>query len=319
MQMHRHLASLLILLTTFLGGCEETVSPFLGEDRPFTIYGYLDPTTDTQVIRVVPISENINNVSILEVDAEVRTVHIESNEEIVWQKTPTLFSDSTEGVVFTANFTPLFENAYRLEVTNDIGERVTAETVVPREISAVRIQRGNSLQPGFFLPGDLPNLVQVSMNYSALAMQPAISGLTDIIVPVRVSYRGKEIAVTDGWEVRANLRSDREKVLSAMADFCVTTPFITIRTAEFEFFIGDDAWVPPGNDFNAEELVQPGVFSNIENGYGYFGSGYSFNFAITMNSTILEQIGYVVDRPCQTGPGFDPTIPECQDIFTCTE
>jgi len=31
-------------------------------------------------------------------------------------------------------------------------------------------------------------------------------------------------------------------------------------------------WAPPGGVFDPEILVQPGVFSNVENGYGFIGS-----------------------------------------------
>ena len=142
-----------LILIPLLGGCEEAVSPFIGEARPFSVYGYLDPTTDEQVIRVVPIVENIIDVNQTDVEAQVRTIHRETGETTIWQKTPTLFSDSTEGVVFKANFTPAFENTYRLEVTSPSGEQVAAETTVPRDITVTRLTGGNVLLPGFFLEG----------------------------------------------------------------------------------------------------------------------------------------------------------------------
>ena len=34
----------------------------------------------------------------------------------------------------------------------------------------------------------------------------------------------------------------------------------------------DSGWDPPGGIFDPEILAQPGALSNVENGYGYFGS-----------------------------------------------
>ena len=34
----------------------------------------------------------------------------------------------------------------------------------------------------------------------------------------------------------------------------------------------DANWDPPGGVFNPEVLAQPGAYSNVENGYGFFGS-----------------------------------------------
>ena len=157
------------------------------------------------------------------------------------------------------------------------------------------------------------------MNYDAVAMQPGISQRNDVLVPVQVSYRGLEEPTDNGWEVRADLFKDRDVVIQEMGSFCITTSFITIRAAEFEFFIGDDEWNPPGGTFDPQILVQPGTFSNIENGYGFFGAGYSFEFAIRLSSSRLSQIGYAIERPCPSDAGLDPSEPVCQDIIPCFE
>ncbi len=319
MQLSRTLLYCCISLILFLGGCSETVSPIVGEEPPFTIYRYLDPTTDAQIVRIIPIAETIDEVDRLDVDATVRTIHMDSGEAIVWQKTSVSYPDSTQGVVFRANFRPEHNSAYRLEVSNTEGELITAETVVPELIEIAPIDEGNPFMPGFFVQGSDPNLIRIAMNYSAIAMQPGFSGLPDVVIPVSVSYKGTEEPANDGLEIRASLLADRDLILAAMGKVCITSPFITVRTAELEFFIGDDEWVPPGGDFDATTLVQPGVFSNIENGYGYFGSGYSVVFSIRLTSNLLQQIGYGVERPCFPGLGFDPTIPECQELMPCFE
>lgn len=308
-----------ISLVVLLGGCTETVSPRINSGSPFTVYGYLDPSTDTQTIRVIPIADTIDEVKSLEIDATVRTINLQTNETVVWQQKRTVFSDSTEGIVFTANFTPLYTHSYRLEVSNADGEMTTAETVVPEFTEIEFLSGENPFAPVFLIHSQNANLVQVSMSYLAVAMQPSISILGNVFLPVNVSYRGKEVAGADGLELQVDLRNDRNHVLSAMSNVCVTTPFITIRSAEMRFFVGDDQWVPPGGVFDADTFIQPGTFSNITNGYGYFGSGYGANFSIRLTASAIQQLGYAVNPPCVTGPGFNPNAPECDDVESCFE
>ena len=304
------------MLTT---GCEDSVSPSVGEERPFTVFGYLDPSTSTQLIRVIPIAENITEIDLVDVDAEVRTIHEETGTVTVWRQMPVQFSDSSDGIVYSATFTPEYENTYWLEVESSTGDLVTAQTTVPREVNISLLTTSTLFRPGIFIEGDLPNLVQAGILYEAIALQPAISAQSDIVLPVLVSYRGEQDRSDGGWEIRANLRNDFEDVRQTMDGACLTTPFITIRSAEFRAFVGDEVWVPPGDalEFDEQVLVQPGTFSNIDNGLGYFGSGYNVRFSLRLASSTLTQIGYISNKPCQPGPGFDDSAPECQDLEPC--
>ena len=319
--MDKYLASTLFVFVfaIFFTGCEDTVSPLIGEERPYTIFGYLDPTTSSQVIRVIPIAETIQEVDLVEVNAEVRTTHQETGEVIIWQRSPVLFADSSSGVVFRATFTPEYEATYRLEVENENGEIASAVTTVPAEVNISSLTTGNQFRPGIFIEGDFPNMVQAAIDYEAIALQPAISSQEDVTLPVLVSYKGEQDRSEGGWEIRTDLRDDFEIVREELEGICITTPFFTVRSAAFRSFVGDEAWVPPGDavEFDPNVLVQPGTFSNIENGFGFFGSGYAIDFSIRLTSSTLEQIGYNAQKPCQPGPGFDDTAPECQDLVPC--
>lgn len=308
-----------LLVLLLITGCDDTVSPSVGEERPFTVFGYLDPTTSTQLLRVIPIAENINQVDLVEVDAQVRTIHQETGDVIVWQQVPALFADSSEGVIYSADFIPEYENTYRLEVESSTGEMATAQTTVPKNVNISLLTTSTLFRPGIFIEGELPNLVQAGILYEAIALQPAISAKEDITVPVLVSYKGEQDRSDGGWEIRANLRDDFENVRQALNSVCLTTPFITVRSALFRAFVGDEAWVPPGGglDFDPIVLVQPGVFSNIENGLGYFGAGYNVDFSIRLASSTLTQIGYMPTKPCQPGPGLDENSPTCVDLEPC--
>ena len=301
-----------------LSACTESVHPIIGDERPFTIYGFLDPTTSEQYLRVVPVSEDFSTVSSQDVDAQVHTIDLTTNERVAWTKQRILFPDSTEGYVFAAQFTPIVARSYRLEVENSEGERVSAVTTVPPVISINRMATSSQLNPLFIIEADeFPNIVQADFVYEVVALQPSMSARANYTLEIPVSYRGTESASDGGWRIQTRMQNDFEQVKEAFASICIITDFLGLRSVNFEFFIGDDSWVPPGGEFVRDILLQPGSFSNVENGYGYFGSGYAVTFSIPLTSTERGLVGYALDPPCQAGPGFDPSVPECRELNAC--
>jgi hypothetical protein len=84
----------------------------------------------------------------------------------------------------------------------------------------------------------------------------------------------------------------------------------------FVIFIGDASWVPPGDEFDEDVLVQPDLFSNVENGFGFFGAGYPLRFNAIQQGSILQSAGFALDPPCD--PSFaSPTDPSCRVIPPC--
>ena len=54
----------------------------------------------------------------------------------------------------------------------------------------------------------------------------------------------------------------------------------------------DDGWRPPDGVFNEEILVQPGTFSNVEGGFGYFGSVNQLSYEWTLSPEVTALAGY---------------------------
>ena len=55
----------------------------------------------------------------------------------------------------------------------------------------------------------------------------------------------------------------------------------------------DTRFVPPGGIFDPELLVQPGTFSNVENGFGFIGSVGRFSAEWVLKEESLHILGYL--------------------------
>ena len=64
----------------------------------------------------------------------------------------------------------------------------------------------------------------------------------------------------------------------------------------------DEAFVPPGGEFDLETLVQPGTFSNVENGFGFIGSVGRFSVEWLVADTTASILRY---NPLRSALGKD--------------
>ena len=61
----------------------------------------------------------------------------------------------------------------------------------------------------------------------------------------------------------------------------------------FSTVLGNEEWVPPDGEFNAANLIQPGTFSNVENGFGFVGAGYRLQRSWTLPFEVVEKTSFV--------------------------
>lgn len=308
---------MLLVFGWSLGGCEEQANPFVGQEQPYTIYGYLNPKANTQLIRVIPVASSIDALNPEVIDAAVTTINMDTGEQRIWKDSLIAFDSVQTGHVFVAHFRPDHGASYRLEVTRSDGAVSSAEVTIPPDASAR--PQPNPFNPavlGYFIQSEVaPNIVQADMKYVAAALQPPVVG-NPLFLPLDTSHRDKVKAVSDGWLVEVDLRSDFRVIREAFVRNCLTTDYMSIRSMRFAIFIGDENWVPPGGVFDPEVLVQPDLFSNIDNGYGFFGAGFAFSFNAVPSGLVLQSVGYVLDGPCMDVP---PTDPSCVAVPPCFE
>ena len=308
-------AALLLLAVSFLTSCDQTIDPVIGEDRPFTIWGYLDAHADTQRVRVFSIEERLGIDRAGPIDATVTSTNLTTGEIHTWIDREITYSDSSVGHVFEAAFRARYEERYRLSVRRSDGAESSAEVTIPPPVEVDLIDERNRIVVPVRIHGKPPNLVDVSVTYDAITLPPAnpwppgSATPPAVRLPVAVSYSGKEKPTENGWRYELNLRDDFFLVQEQFALSCLSRDHIALRRIYFQFLAADEQWDPPNGSFDPNLLIEPGTFSNVENGYGFFGGGYTVTTHWIPTERILRNIGYRTAGPCPLSP---QNIPDCQ-------
>lgn len=279
------------LLLTMMG-CEEDVDPFVESNRSFTVYGFLDPGEATQYLRVISLRQVLAGDEDGPLDAVVTTTELERGVTQTWTDSVITFADGSTGHVFRADFRPIPGRTYRLEVTRSDGAPTTvAETTLPEQ----PVARFGDMFVGSATIGGRPvfSAVQpviwegidfapfrVEMWYR-FANVPASQPFLDLIQTYEETDIGR--AVDNGWQVDARLSRDGEQLGAGG---------LTMLGLGMRITLADDSWRPPGGVFDPEILVQPGTFSNVENGFGFFGAVNQYTIEWTLEPEVVEGLGY---------------------------
>ena len=305
-------AALLLLL---VARCDQTIDPIVGENRPFTLWGYLDANADTQRGRVFSIEERLGIDRSGPIDAEAVSIDLATGLRRTWTDAEVVFSDSSVGHVFWAAFRAEHEQSYRLEVTRSDGAASSAEVTIPPAVEVELVDERNRIVVPAFIHGKPPNLVDVSVIYDAITLPPANPWPPGSTTPpatrlkVAVPYSGKEEPTADGWKYEIKLRNDFLVVQDEFEKNCLTRDLIALRRIDFRFLAADAQWAPPEKSFDPNLLIEPGTFSNIDNGFGFFGGGYTVSTRWIPSDVVLRAVGFRTAGPC---PLALQDIPICQ-------
>jgi hypothetical protein len=201
-----------------------------------------------------------------EIDAVVRTMDLDTGASVQWAYQLEQLSDSTWGHIYRASFFIEHDHAYRLEVERADGRMAVAETRVPF-LSSVRAElppptvENDSVYQDIIIP-KLTTPWKIDLRYS--------------LRPTVVVQHGRAGQANDdgGWRVKVNVTADLDKIA---AGYGVTGDQIAITSMGVLVQVLDTTWSPPETGdapsvFDPAILVNPGTLSNVENGYGYFGS-----------------------------------------------
>ncbi|HEX7071506.1 MAG TPA: hypothetical protein VF190_11900 [Rhodothermales bacterium] len=312
------LAALVLLATT---GCEETVDPIIGTDLPFTIWGFMNAGADTQRVRVYPITGELQPDGSAGIDARVYSIDLDTGERREWTYKQVRFDSLTVGHVFWSPFRAVHGRRYRLEVIRSDGATSSTEVVVPPPVSfRVEIVEGRTEIP-VEIDGNVPNLIGFHVTYHAQSIPPAnVWGGGPIPPPVDHSitlpYDHLLRAVPGGWEVTIDMQDDYETLRALYRLACLVTdeggsaPDLWLNRMEITAVAVDSSWSPPGGVFDPDVLAIPGTFSNVENGYGFFGAGHGLRHAWTPSIVSRQAAGFNFQPKCNFTA--QPDLPECQ-------
>ena len=314
---YRSAALLLLTCLVVVGpGCEgdTIITPFSEREAYFTIFGFIS-TADTQRVRVIPVRTSLERDDVPRpLDVTVQTTRMSNGTVEEWVEVrPELedgsrglmFSDSTFGHVFQAVFTPFVGETYVLEVIGSDGRTssasVTIPGVAPPAISDVWA-RNDSFFQSVTWPGvnRLPSSIEVIYRLGSSLFYPEIQ-----LPAIPVDYEGKGFATIDGWQVDIDLQSDVAFVRQFVADnFTDYSPFPSVEDVDtyelasmdirMRIIVADSLSRQLDDSLSAARLSQPGAFSNVENGFGFFGAAGTNSrlWELPPDTTIRRRIGF---------------------------
>lgn len=254
----------LLAASLALTGCEEEVDATFDASRPYTLYGTLDPTAGRVAVRVIPIRERLEPLPPGPLDATARLVDLANGSVTPLRDSVLTFPGGLGGNVAFAEADLAYGRGYRVEVERADGVTTSATVSVPP------LSVGQT-RPNRFLAGQrvaapvrwpqAPNILRARTTYR-------VENAACQILTVERPYTGEILPIQGGF--------DTELLLSADATFIANEwgeePALIDVTVHVQ--IASSEWAPPGGVFDPEALVEPGVFSNVENGFGFVGSAY---------------------------------------------
>ena len=284
-----------------LWGCKEDVTAVLGTDMPYTLYGVLSPQLDSQWVRVFPIEDRLEPAADAQLDAVFTSRDLTTGEEFVWRDSVIMDAFGQHAHAFWAPFRAEYGHTYRIVVRRSDGLETSVETTVPPETHVV-IQPPESQPTRVLAPvlieGAAPRLLRIEVVYSVGFLPAGSGGLQsdNVIVP----YDGRQRQVSEGFVVPINLSKDVDAVRDSLqrrterpVDRAVG---ILLNRLTLRVIVAGEDWNPPGGVFDPEVLVQPGVLSNVENGFGYVVAGYRHEITWTPPDEVVAASGFRVGR-----------------------
>lgn len=286
-----------------LYGCTTSVDPILGTEHPFTLWGVINPKTDTHTVRVFEIEDRLRLLSPEPLDVSVASTHIQSGERRVWRDSTVQLADGDFRHIFWATFQTRPGDIYSLEVTDSDGEssRTSSVTVPPPitfEVLPPDLDQLDPINLPVLIQGDPPQIPRIDVEYFAKTV-PQLDSNLPIPNPVIIGYEGTLLAEGDNLLLNIDLRKDFQLIQRNFFVRGLPFDFITIDSLELRIHIGDKDWVSPVATFNPNLLVEPGTFSNVSNGFGFFGSGYMERAAWLPPGELLQRAGFI--RPMEDG------------------
>lgn len=284
-------APLLMVLIAVVIGCDDAVVEAPVPERPFTVYGYFNPRSDTQAVRVFAIDDRLEQVSADPIDAQVTSIDLKTGNVWTWRDSVVEISPGDFRHIFWAPFRAKFEEEYRLEIRRSDGEVAWATTRTPPNATValgdLEVLPGTPIRRQPVRWFNVPLLHDVTVHYRR---RIEFSNRTVGRDTISIDYDNAKRRLGDGWEVVVDYRADAEKIRELTRD---TDGEARLEGVFITALVADSSWLPPGGKFDPELLIQPGRFSNVSNGYGFIGGGYPDSLSLIPDPEILKRIGLV--------------------------
>lgn len=280
------------ILLLGLISCSDAVNPFIESDRRFSLFGTLEMDRDTQFVRVVPITRDLAMADTDPLAVVFTSQDLNTGRILRWADS-LMTIGGTVGHVFWAPLRIQAGHRYRLQISGaDSIDGPSVEATAPGTVSGVVLEENLTLQTVNGTPPGTQRVVWDGVNRAPFRISlwyrfldrpeaPFVDVRMDA-TPVNFPVEG-----TDMWEVRVDLREDRDAL-----EPLVPLEDLGLVGIGIELTLLDSNFAPPGGIFDPDLLSQPGVFSNVTNGFGFVGIVGRFSVEWALDDAALRELGY---------------------------
>lgn len=297
----RQLIPIVVILAALsTTGCEEDVVAVLNAEYPYSIYSVLNPLADTQFVRVFEVEGTLEPKDVTgKLEAEFVSVDLDTGERRIWRDSLVAISDGSLGHVFYSPFRVDWEHSYRVSITGPGGEETYAEVKVPPrtnlfveppDTSTSRVKLPATIEGT--APRVFRSLVEVQVKY-VIGFDPAGNPFFDF-VKLTFPFDNEVKRRADGWQFEVDVQDIYFDVAGeVMRDSRFqASRGITLQLISFSTVVGNEEWDPPGGVFDPIVLIQPGAFSNVENGFGFVAAGYKLKRSWTLPVEVVRRTSF---------------------------
>ncbi len=274
-------------------GCDTNVTPVLGTDASYTLFGLFSPQLDTQRVLVFPIENELQPLPDEPLDARFTSTNLADQDVVVWNDSLIRQPNGGFNHLFWSPFRAEFGQVYQIMVQNEEGAATEVTVRVPPEAELVP-QEPDLLSDAIFpvlVEGDVPNIFKVEVVYG---FEYALTGPGETIDTWIISQDERVTKTDEGWLIRINLSKDFvtiRDVIRSLGSLDLNRG-IGFMGMLLRLVAANEEWDPPGGEFDPDVLVQPGTMSNVENGFGFVGAGYRLQRNFVPADSILREAGY---------------------------
>lgn len=280
----------LLLLTA--AGCADSVSPTFDADKPYTLYGVLDPTAERQALRVIPFAPDINPQEPGPLGAVVTSTDLATGETITWRDSLVAFGDGLFGHVYLADFRPVYRRPYRVEAQRPDGAVSSAELTVPPFVIPLAQAPTNTFDT-VLLSAIWPAAPRINAAEAVFHLADDDCNPLTEVVPVSVTAEPFEF----GWIVKTDFLFDAQQVLDALAP----NNNVALLDVRLRAVVSNEDWVPEGGTYDPEVLVDPNALTNVEDGFGFVGGGYTADVSVMPAVETVRRGGFRPRGSCAGG------------------
>lgn len=276
-------AAAVLTAMLILGGCDPSVTVLNPSDQyRFSLFGTLNVSADTQVIRVEPLGDTTQVGAPEDLNATVLLENVRTGTQAAFTDS---FESVGEGSARFHNFRTTHsiqpDTKYRVSVLVD-GEPVTmATTTTPARPPTLRHRPRAADDAPFLLPcrtDPLGELIESENTFTVRASAvESIAGVTvryPITPSIRVNhYEDVEYVEEDLYRISVFYGRDLS-LDTPQGEVCPTRSQFARSHAVVEVTAGGPGW-PDWRDAPLNEIARPDTFTNVQGGHGFVGGIYS--------------------------------------------